>query len=139
MKPEAAFRSAVVRALRELHAVPVENPVHPGTPDINCRLGWLELKVDEARADGTVPLKHLTPQQKVFMVQRSRAGGLSALLLKVGEEIFLLDAPVACGCPGQSLNWFRAMAFRHWPSCRVAPSDQELQDALWQLARRFVA
>ena len=38
------MRGRLTKALRSLHAVAVENPVHPGTPDINYSEGWIEAK-----------------------------------------------------------------------------------------------
>ena len=62
-------RSTVTKLLKKWDAVAVENPVHPGTPDVNCILGWIELKWLRAwpvRADTVVKIEHFTRQQRVW-------------------------------------------------------------------------
>lgn len=95
---ESDQRSTVVKALKKLDAVAVENPAYPGTPDVNYIEGWIELKwlrAWPARQDTIVTLKHYTKQQRIFAVRRRRAGGNCWLLLQVRNQWLLLDGAVA--------------------------------------------
>lgn len=80
------------------HAVPVENPALPGTPDVNYIGGWIELKQIEEwpkRDDTVVMIEHYTPQQRVWAIRRRRAGGTCWLLLQCRREWLLFDGAVA--------------------------------------------
>lgn len=88
MSNERDMRKEVVAALRELDAVSIENGVGIGTPDVNYVGGWLELKHLDAwpeRASTVVECDLFTPQQRVFILRRVRAGGRADVLLKVGR------------------------------------------------------
>lgn len=94
------MRQVVVKLLKPLHAISVENGLtHPGTPDINCTLGWIECKATEhwpVNPETIVRLDHdLTPQQRVFAVRRRRAGGACWVLLTISGEWLLFDGAVA--------------------------------------------
>jgi len=86
----------------KLDPVRVENPIHPGTPDVNlCDGRWIELKTIAewpARADSCVRIKHYTPQQRVWLYRRWKyAPGSTLLLLEVRAERqwLLFDGDVA--------------------------------------------
>ena len=86
---EKDMRSRLVRALKPLHAIAVENPVLPGTPDINYRDGWVEAKWLRAwprRPETVVPLEHFTQQQRFWLRQRCRAGGAAWLILQCRNQ-----------------------------------------------------
>lgn len=87
------MRRKVVRALRDagLDAVAVENPAHPGTPDVNYVEGWLELKQLPAWPvqGGTLRIRHFSKQQRIWLERREDAGGSAYLLLQVGVEWLL--------------------------------------------------
>ncbi len=89
---EAALWDATRPLLEGLDPVRVENPVHPGTPDVNYRDGWIELKYAERWPPQGGPLRidHFTKQQRIWLTRRCRAGGIALLLLKVGEDEWLL-------------------------------------------------
>lgn len=90
------MRNRIVKALKPLHAVAVENLTYPGTPDINFAGGWLELKELEAwpkDPDAVVPVPHFTPQQRLFLRLRNKAGEFADVLLKVGRSWFLIYGP----------------------------------------------
>jgi hypothetical protein len=93
MSTERNMRKVVVDALRTLHAVSVENGVGVGTPDVNCSLGWIELKsLDDwpARAETPVKFAHFSPEQRLWITKRCQAGGFAWVLLKIAHEWFLL-------------------------------------------------
>lgn len=99
---ESGQRQRVIRALKSLDAIPVENPMRPGTPDVNCTVAWLELKWLRrwpARPDTVVRIEHFTNRQRMFLRRRwgiARGGaGAAWLLLQVGREWLLFDGETA--------------------------------------------
>lgn len=91
----------------KLDPVRVENPIHPGTPDVNCLSCWVELKAIAswpARATSCVSLRWYTPGQRVWLYRRWRAGGRSYLLLEVcsTREWLLFDGDVAAKIVGRA-------------------------------------
>lgn len=101
------MRQTVVRMLRSLDAISVENSVYPGTPDVNYggrdvngrRVeGWLELKwaADWPARGGPLRLPHFTAEQRAWLRRRHHRGGRIHLLLQVNRlEWFLLDGRTA--------------------------------------------
>lgn len=91
------MRQRVVRELRSLNAIAVENPVLPGTPDVNYIEGWIELKWLRSWPvrGGVVTIPHFTPQQRVWHYRRRKVGGQSWFLLQCKREWILLDGAVA--------------------------------------------
>lgn len=95
---ERQMRQRVVRALRVLDAVSVENSAHAGTPDINFTEGWIELKdIDKWPKYPDTPLRvhHFTPQQRVWIRRRAKRGGNVWVLLRVAHDWLLFDGVVA--------------------------------------------
>lgn len=93
----------------KLDPVRVENPIHPGTPDVNlCDGMWIELKSIEAwpaRETSNVAIRHFTPQQRVWLYRRWKyAPGSTRLLLEVRSvrEWLLFDGDVAAKIVGRS-------------------------------------
>jgi hypothetical protein len=94
----SVMRPKVVAALRPLDAMSVESGAHIGTPDINCTLGWIELKYVESwpvRETTPLAVPHFTPQQRAWIGRRARLGGFVCVLLKVGREWLLFDGSQA--------------------------------------------
>lgn len=90
---ESVMRRSVLRALKPLDGVFIENVVGSGTADINYVEGWLELKYLAnwpVRPTTPVALPKFTPQQRVFLTNRCLAGGQARFLLRVGREWLLL-------------------------------------------------
>jgi hypothetical protein len=90
---ESAMRSRVVKGLRALDAVAVENPARPGTPDVNYIEGWIELKQLPrwpAKRDTVVKCSHFRTGQRIWIKRRARAGGQVHVLLQVGSDWLLL-------------------------------------------------
>ncbi len=95
---ESTMRGRVVRALKDLNAIAVENPVLPGTPDVNYVEGWIELKwLREWPADESTPVRfpHFTPVQRVWHIRRRLAGGMSWVLVQCKREWLLFDGAIA--------------------------------------------
>lgn len=90
---ESTLRSRVIKALSHLHAIPVENGVCPGTPDVAITKGWIELKQIAAwpiKPDTIVRCDHFTRTQRDWLSAHEAAGGLAWVLLQVGRSDFLL-------------------------------------------------
>lgn len=90
-------------ALRGLDPVRVENPCHPGTPDINFAEGWIELK-KAARwppKGGVLALPHFTPQQRIWLRRRFEVGGNVYLLLQVRDDWLLFRGDKAAEWVGR--------------------------------------
>lgn len=117
---ESGQRSRVVRALRSLDAVAVENPARPGTPDVNYIGGWIELKWLRrwpTRADTLVAIDHYTKQQRAWARRRIRRGGTCWWMLQVGREWLLLDGAVAAAYVGEvNRQQLVDLADRYWPN-----------------------
>lgn len=129
---EVSMSKRVMRALKKegLDPVRVENPVHPGTPDVNHIEGWIELKWVRAAPvnGGVVKVDHFTPQQRNFLRRRCRHGGDAHLLLKVGQCWMLFKGDVAADIVGRSdmrTLWDRA--FGRWGR---GLDDKELVECL---------
>jgi hypothetical protein len=127
------MRPRVLHALRALDAMPVENFVYPGTPDVNYVEGWVELKwLREwpAREGTVVEVDHFTPQQRVWHIRRARAGGNNWLLLQVRDEWLLFRGEVAAKMLGRvpraelvkncSRHW-RGLDERELATCLLQP------------------
>ena len=139
MAVESSLRAAVLEKLAPLHAVPIESPLEPGTPDVNCSAGWLELKSLREwpkRESSVVVPPHFEPEQRFFLRHRCTAGGNAWLLLRVGREWCLLWGSHAAEALGISLTrlelqseWAVAgrQLRRYWPK---APNSNELMKAL---------
>lgn len=80
--------------LRPLHAIPVENGLFPGTPDVNYAGGWIELKklLQWPKSCNANPVRvgHFTPQQRMWLRKRWEAKPGSSWLLIQIENVFLL-------------------------------------------------
>ena len=93
----------------KLDPVRVENPIHPGTPDVNLANGWwIELKqVPRWPVRKSTPLRigHFTPQQRVWLYRRWKyAPGTTYLLLEVraDRQWLLFDGDIAAKVVGRS-------------------------------------
>lgn len=129
-KPESRMRRQVLSCLKPLHGVAVENAVLPGHPDVNYAGGDIELKrVPAVRSeDAVVRVPHFSPQQRVFLTLRKRAGGRAHVLIMVGSEWILLDGLVAAQCLGTtSLRHLKHVCDYMWDR---APRPLELRRAL---------
>ncbi len=114
------MRRQVVTVLRPLDAISVENSAYPGTPDVNFVDGWVELKWlrNWPKCEtAIVAISHFTPQQRVWLLRRARAGGNVWLLLQCKREWLLFDAQTAARVVGRSsVNELVRWAHTYWPS-----------------------
>jgi hypothetical protein len=97
-------RKRVVAALRDLHAIAVENPARVGTPDVNFADGWIELKWLRKwpeKPETPVRFPHFTVQQKAWIMQRQAARGNVWVLVQCRTEWLLFDGKTACKVLGQ--------------------------------------
>ena len=113
----------------KLDPVRVENPIHPGTPDVNlCDGRWIELKCVDgwpARASTLLRIGHYTPQQRVWLYRRwMYAPGSTFLLLEVRAERqwLLFDGNVAAKVVG------RATAAEHRVNARAVLAERDLAE-----------
>ena len=111
----------------KLDPVRVENPIHPGTPDVNLANGkWMELKcLPEwpVRASTKVRIPHYTPQQRVFLYRRWKAApGSTLLLLEIcaTRQWLLFDGDVAAKMVG------RGTATDHRLHARAVLAERDL-------------
>ena len=111
MRRESAMWKKVrpILLAAKLDPVRVENPIHPGTPDVNLSNGkWIELKCIPGwpvRASTGVRIAHFTPQQRVWLYRRWKAApGSTLLLLEVlsDKQWLLFDGDVAAKVVGRS-------------------------------------
>lgn len=136
-KRESIFWDAVKPLLAGLHPVRIENSAAMGTPDVNCSLGWIELKQVERkdipkRPNTVLSLDHYTPAQRIFQLKRSIAGGPCWLLLQLDREWLLFSSKVAAERLGKmTVAETRAAATRLWER---PPSKEEFQKALRETA-----
>jgi hypothetical protein len=112
-----------------LDPVRVENPIHPGTPDVNLADGcWIELKTIASWPEGpsqVVRIRHFTPQQRVWLFRRWKyARGSTHLLLEVRfvDQWLLFDGDVAARIVG------RATAADHRAAARAVLSRATLEE-----------
>jgi hypothetical protein len=95
---EKDLQKRVIHAIRKLDPVPVDNPRKPGTPDVNYIEGWVELKYKDEwpkRAATLVKFPKFYPQQRVWLVKRSLAGGKCFILLQVDNMYLLYEGGYA--------------------------------------------
>lgn len=130
MRAESAMWKRVrpILLAAKLDPVRVENPIHPGTPDVNfCDGRWMELKCIPAwpaRAATIVSIPHFTPQQRVWLYRRwTYAPGSTLLLLEVRAEHqwLLFDGDVAANVVG------RVPTAEHRTSARAVLGTHELE------------
>lgn len=107
MAAEKVLRANVLKILKKagLDAHPVENPVHPGFPDVEFIGGTMELKkVDNwpARPDTPLRLDHYTQGQRVWHTRRWTKGGNVTVLVQVSVEYLLFAGDVAATVLGHT-------------------------------------
>ncbi len=125
---EKALAGHVMKALKPLDGLRVENPCHPGTPDVNYIGGWIELKQhDNWPKNPETPLKlghDLTTEQRIWLTRREEKGGVAFVLLQVARDYLLLlggDAARLIGVANRAELTIAAIA--HWTSAAAMKKD----------------
>lgn len=132
MKENKSMRQTLVRLLKPLHAISVENGgCHPGTPDINYVEGWIENKTLSrwpARETTAVRVPLFKPQQRIWLLRRCKAGGRAFLMLNVGRDWLLFRGDDAAANLGYvTKETLFSLAVRTW---KGTPNQQELIECL---------
>ncbi len=117
---ESSMRQRLVAALRPLDAVPIENRLKAGTPDVNYIGGWMELKWLRSWPvrDGVVLLPHFTIGQRLWLRRRGARGGVAMLVLQVGKQWLFFDWKYAYDYVGKSASrlGLEGNAMKHFPN-----------------------
>jgi hypothetical protein len=117
---EAGMRRKLVDSLRVLDAVPVENRVGPGTPDVNYSEGWIEckwLRHWPRKFETPVALDHpLLPEQRAWLQRRRKRNGAAWVMLQCRREWFLFDGAIAAQYLGYvTRDELCKLATKWWP------------------------
>ena len=95
MSGELRLRREIVKILKPLHGIPVENIVKTGTPDVEYCGGWIEVKRTKewpVRSSTVVRLDHdLTPEQRIWIKRRAAVGGTVWVLIQIDKAYLLFD------------------------------------------------
>ena len=131
MSAESRMRMKVCELLAALHAVPIENSIASGTPDVNCTLGWLELKYLPRwpATVGAVRVDHFTGEQRLWLRRRKAQNGACWVLLRVGNDWLLFDGAWASAHLGHEDERALKAGALHWWYARD-PVAVELVTAL---------
>lgn len=92
---ESDIRRRIVEALRPLDAQAVENPINPGTPDVEFIGGWVEIKYIREwpkRADTPLRIHHFTAQQRLWISERRKRGGKVLIVVRVAKDLLLFES-----------------------------------------------
>jgi hypothetical protein len=136
---ERLMRQKVVKLLKPLDATAVENGVGPGTPDINYIEGWIELKYLPRWVASVkdVKIAIFTPQQRVWLRKRWRAGGNVFFLLQAENDWLLYEGEVASIHVGKcDRDMLFEIALAYWPQMptfeQLAPHLSRKDGAGWK-------
>ena len=97
MSEKTSVNQPLMRLLKSLHPIRIENSFGAGIPDINFSHGWIEckyLKSYPKKETTPVRLDHpYTDDQKRFAEKRERAGGKVWLVVKVSKDWYIFEYP----------------------------------------------
>lgn len=90
------MRQNLVKALVSLDAVPIENHMRAGTPDINYIGGWIECKWmkfwPKTCDTKAIRFSHpLTKEQGLWLKRRWRRGGVTLVCVQVARDWFFFS------------------------------------------------
>lgn len=97
---ESGMRSNLVKALKPLDAVPIENQLRSGHPDINCIGADIECKWKKfwPKTCYTKPVRFdhpLSKEQGIWLNRRWLKGGLTLVAAQVSRQWFFFGGDVA--------------------------------------------
>ena len=127
---EANMRKRVVKILKNLDAMPVENVVRPGTPDVAFIGGWLECKKTPSagrpkNSQKIAILQHgLMNSQRIWLRRHCKKGGRAFVLVQFGSHFCLFDGLWAAEKLGK-VSWFETHE-----NCIYFDNWQELEERL---------
>ena len=133
-KKESLFWDRVKPRLAGLDPVRIECDSALGVPDVNCTLGWIELKQVQEKdlpKRATTPLRipHFTPQQRAWLARRSHFGGKCWVLILIGKDWLLIEGLTAATHLGKvTVKETYSRASHVWKDYN--PSKDQLQEAL---------
>lgn len=118
MTTERKFQDSIRRKLGKRWRVTHHHEMfQAGIPDLSYSAngvnGWIELKL--GIGVNKIRCRKFTPVQAHWLMDRQRHGGHCFVLMKAGEDIFLLPADLASEiAAGQTRQWFRENSTGHW-------------------------
>lgn len=101
---EKDLNKVILRCLKGYDPIRVENAALPGTPDINCTLGWIESKWMEHPPndpDALFKIPHFTPQQRAWLMRRYCTDTKCWLILQVAKNYFVFQGNMAADYLGK--------------------------------------
>lgn len=116
------MRQRFCKALRSVDAVPIENKLAKGTPDVEFIGGWAELKWlprwKKNSETSPVLIPHYTKEQRLWARRRYRRGGISLLVLQVGKEWMIFEPPFSVDQIGRTATRPDLIknAIQYWPN-----------------------
>lgn len=126
MSQETTLASRLVKLLAGFHAIHVENPKCPGTPDISYIGGWVETKMlDEwpKRERTIVKVDTFTGKQRIWLMREAACNGNAFVFLQVGKEYLIFDGLWAAEKLGRT-NKHQLIVNALWYSTAFPTVDQ---------------
>jgi hypothetical protein len=100
---ESATNRRLLKALKGLHPIRVENMCSAGTPDVNFAGGWIECKCVlkyPVRPETPIRIPHWSPEQKLWHRMRAAAGERTWVFVQVERDYYLFDGVRAAALLG---------------------------------------
>lgn len=143
MKPEQTLWSRLQKHMKGYwDATRHEDAVTSGTPDVSWGArqvnGWLELKViGHLPKKNTLVVIDLRPAQRVFLLNRMKAGGHCSVLVYVQEsdQCFLFDRPESIRTLGKTMKRDEFVASASIISYPSLPASTRFIDVLTGIHR----
>ena len=90
------MRQRLVKAMSDFDAVPIENKLRAGTPDVEFINGWIECKWRKfwPKSADTRPVRFphpLSKEQGLWLRRRALKGGVTLVAAQVSRDWFFFD------------------------------------------------